>query len=141
MKKLIFVYIVSVLLFAGFAHASVTTNFLTQVQYQAPITIQQVSLAPNGRMLYLGGVLPNPCYTVPSAMLTQSQDNPNVLVLHMTSPTPLHACIAKVKPYLATVNLPFLVQVSKIQIDKNAQYLITTEGSNFKVEVSGSDLL
>jgi hypothetical protein len=131
-------YAVSILLISGLARAA-TIEEVTQPQYQAPAQIHQVSA--EGLDILIAGSLPNPCYGHPGVMLTRDGQNPDVLILHLSSPIPMGACVSLVKNFTAEVQLPLLTKASHLNIEPERTYMVKVEGSEFAMEVPGSDLL
>jgi hypothetical protein len=139
MKNLAYAfYVVIVLLISGLARANAAT--IDSVQYQSPVQIAQISVDAAKAELLIAGSLPNPCFGTPSALMTQDSQDPDVLVLRLSSPTPMNSCISKVKYFSATVALPTLAEASRVKIDSKTVYTLRVEGSEFEMKVSGSDL-
>jgi hypothetical protein len=136
-------YVVIVLLISGLARANamqISSMQTVQTQYQTPVQVSQVALDQSKAELQIAGSLPNPCYSNPSAMLTQDSSNPSVLVLRLSSPIPMDACISRVKYFDTNVELLKLVQASHLKLDGSAVYTLKVDGSEFSLPVSGSDL-
>ncbi|MGZ3722073.1 MAG: hypothetical protein ACXVA9_04025 [Bdellovibrionales bacterium] len=137
-------YVVTVLLISGLARANAATlsSFeAVQPSYQTPVQVSQVSLDSSKVALMIAGSLPNPCYGTPSAMMTQDSDTPNVLVLRLSSPAPMDACISRVKYFSADVELLRLVAAAHIKLDGNTTYTLKVEGSEFALPIQGSELM
>ena len=141
MKQIAYtVYVASILLISGLTRANAATMNSTQGQYQTPATITQVAMDMKKLEILVGGTVPTPCYANPSAILTQSLENPTVLTLRMTSALPIDLCIEKVKYFATSLELPLLVRASQISIDDGLVYLVKVEGHEFQFQISGSDL-
>ena len=141
------VYVVTVLLISGFARANAATiemfshKQVQQTQYDMPAMINQVAIDGNTGELLVDGHLPNPCYPNPSALLTQDSQNPQVLVVHLSSPVPTTACIARLKEFTTSVELSVLAQFSRVDLDPNATYVLKVDGSDFETQIPGSALM
>lgn len=140
------VYVVTVLLISGFARANASTfekfqQAQQQTQYEMPVAISQVALDQATGQLIVAGSLPNPCFIDPSALLTQDSHNPNVLVIRLSSPVPMNACVSRVKYFNSNVELVLLAQFSRVEIDAKATYLLKVDGSDFETQIPGSALL
>jgi hypothetical protein len=134
-------YVVVVLLISGLARANAATTDTVTTQYGTPLQIAQISLDATRSELLIAGSLPNPCYGNPSATLTQDMQNPTVLTLHLTSPAPMHACVAQVKSFDTSLILPILIQASRINIENIVVYTLKVEGSEIEMKVLGSQLI
>jgi hypothetical protein len=139
-------YVVIVLLISGLARAnampiSTMQTGGKQTQYQTPVQVSQVALDQAKAELQIAGSLPNPCYADPSALLTQDLSNPSVLVLRLSSPIPMDACISRVKYFDTNVELLKLVQASHLKLDGKTVYTLKVDGSEFALEVPGSELI
>ena len=138
-------YVVIVLLISGLARANAMPikgiESVVQTQYQSPAKISQVVFDASKSELVVAGSLPNPCFGNPSAMLTQDSSNPSVLVLRLSSPIPMDACISRVKFFTANVELAKLIQVSHVKLDSGANYTLKVEGSEFELPIAGSSLV
>jgi hypothetical protein len=142
MKTLAYaLYVVVVLLISGLARANAATLESIQTQYQTPLQITQVSFDVAKSELMIAGSLPNPCYGNPSALLTQDPQSPNVLVLHLSSPSPKDSCISQVKYFNTGLALPVLVQASRINIEDILVYTLKVEGYDAEMKVLGSQLI
>lgn len=142
MKTLAYaLYVVTVLLISGLARANAATLDQVETQYQTPVTIAQISVDAAKAELLIAGSLPNPCFGSPSAMLTQDTQNPNVLILRLSSPLPMNACISRVKYFTANVVLPLLAQASRVKLDSKTVYTLTVDGYEFEMKIPGSDLM
>jgi len=134
-------YVVTVLLISGLARANASTLDSIQINYQTEVQVSQVSLDSSKTALMIAGSLPNPCYENPSAMLTQDSDSPSVLVLRLSSPIPMDACISRVKYFTSSVELLRLVQASHVKLDSVVVYTLRVEGSEFELPILGSELM
>ena len=136
-------YVVIVLLISGLARANAATldSVQIQTQYQTPVQISQVTLDASKSELIVAGSLPNPCYGQPSVMLTQDSVQPNVLILRLSSPSPMNACVSRVKYFNAPIELPRLIQAAHLNLDVNVNYTLKVEGSEFELPLPGADLL
>lgn len=132
-------YVACVLLFSGFARAE--SLFSANGEMMSPVAIDHVEIKHAEFALEIFGLLPSPCYKQPTATLVPDAENPNVLILRLSSPYPTMACIAPTARYETLVSLPALAQSSQIPLHNKAKYLIKTEGFAFEVEVLGSDLM
>jgi hypothetical protein len=140
MKTLAYaLYVVVVLLISGLARANAMT--LETTQYFTPATIAQVSLDQSHARILVDGSFPNPCYGQPSAMMIQDPNQPNVLVLHLSSPTPMDECITQVKDFNTSVSLARLAESSQVNVDPKSTYTLKVNGSNFEAPIQGKDLL
>lgn len=136
------IYVITVLLISGFARANaMTIEALAKASYEMPVAISEVALNENAAELYVSGSLPNPCYGNPAALLVQDSHDPNVLVVRLSSPIPMSACVARVKYFDTSVTLSMLVHASRVSIDKKAIYVLKVDGSDFEMQIAGSDLL
>ncbi len=142
-KVLFVAYIFAVLFFAGTARAEINPTELavTYAKMQAPVQISQVNLDPQALQLFITGNLPNPCFSEPYAQLTPDLDNPNTLIIRLSSPIPTSMCVARVKPYRTVVSLPALAQAAQIRLHDKGTYLLKTEGYPFEMMINASDLL
>jgi len=142
MKKLAFaLYVVSILLISGLTRANAAELFTKQIQYQGPVNIHQVAADMAKMQILVAGSVPYICYGDPSALMTQDAATPTTLVVHLTSKIPTDSyCAAAVKYFSTSLDIPILVQVSQVQIDPKALYTLRVEGSDFSVQVPGSDL-
>ena len=141
MKRLAYIlYVVAVLLISGLtrAHAEVAP-FATE--HQVPVHIGSVTVAAGKLQLTIRGFLPNPSFGLPSVSV-ESFDN-NVLLLRVTAEAPAAGRMYELRyqEYVATVDVPTLVQGLALPVNANATYLIKTDGYEFALSVSGSDLL
>ncbi len=142
MKKVAFIlYVGCVLAFSAFARAEVAMPFAKMSNYQAPIQIQSVALDKTNLELLIAGTLPNPCYQSPSAMLVHDLENPNVLILRLSSPVPTDVCVSKTVDFNTVVNLPILAQNSQLTLEANAEYIIKADNNDFQLLVQGADLM
>jgi hypothetical protein len=105
------------------------------------VQISQVTLDASKAELMVAGSLPNPCYGQPSAMLTQDSAQPNILILRLTSPSPMNACVSRVKYFNAPVELLRLIEAAHLNLDVNVNYTLKVEGSEFELPLPGVDLL
>ena len=134
-------YVVTVLLISGLARANAETLDSMQTSYQTPVQVSQVVLDSSNVSLNIAGSLPNPCFGAPTASLTQESDAPEVLVLRLTSPIPMSACISRVKYFNANVELNRIVQASHVKIEGKTVYTLKVEGSEFSLPIYGSELI
>ena len=137
-KVLYALYVAIVLLVAGTAKADEIALLGTE---QIPISISHVDVDHESLELLVAGHLPNPCYPNPSAHLTQDPENPNTLVLHLSSPLPINMCVTRIKEYNTVVSLPALVRSAQLNLEDKALYVIKTEGYEFELPIAGSELL
>jgi hypothetical protein len=142
-------FVVSVLLISGLARANdLSMPFVRpSATYQTPFQIKNVS--NEGQMqLAVTGTLPNPCYPQPSATLTPDANDPQTLVLRLSSPYPQQgACISKtqapmvIQEYTVIVDLLPLIQASQVNLHPRTIYTLKTEGYEYSMQISGSDLV
>lgn len=144
MKKLAFVlYTVSILLISGLsrANAMTLTEASAHTKYQSPVTVVKVTPDLAHLDLRIDGSVPNPCYGQPAAMMTQDAKSPDTLIVRLSSTVPMDQCIWKMSDVTTVVALPLLAQASQLQLEEKALYLIKVEGSDFEMQVTGTDLL
>jgi hypothetical protein len=140
MKTLAYVLFVgSVLLASALARADVKIPY-SEVAYQTPIQIEQVTADYANLELLLAGTLPNPCFSAPTAILIPDAKAPNTFVIRLLSPLPTGMCVSQIKPYATVVDLPTLARASQLSFENKAVYVIRTEGYDFEMQVSGADL-
>ena len=134
-------YVIIVLLISGLARANAAVR--TTTQFLTPATVSQVTLDASHAAVIVDGTFPNPCYGEPSAMLIQNQNDPTVLVLHLSSPPPKEACsdIEKIKVFNTDVSLVELAEMSQVSVDPHMTYTLKVNGSNFTAPITGSELL
>lgn len=143
MKKLAFIlYVGCVLMFSAFARAELAMPFVVAAaNFQAPVAIDAIGVDEANLELQIEGYLPNPCFSSPNATLVQDINNPNVLVLRLTSPVPTDMCVSRRADFRTIVNLPVVAQNSQLNLADKAVYVIKTEGYEFEMQVLGSDLM
>jgi len=133
-------YVIIVLLISGLARANAAVR--TTTQFLTPATVSQVTLDASHAAVVVDGTFPSTCFGDPSAMLIQNQNDPTVLVLHLSSPTPHEdTCIDQVKQFNTDVSLVQLAEMSQVSIDPHMTYTLKVNGSNFTAPVSGSEFL
>ena len=135
------VYVAAVLLFSAFARAEMVIPFSTGEAPSTRILIDEVYANEVTLELDIHGRLANPCHALPTARLSQDLNTPNTLVLRLSSPLPLEACVSPVAKYVGLVSLPETAQVSNLQLEDKAIYLLKVEGSEFEMMVLGSELM
>lgn len=140
-KALYTIYAVAVLLFAGFARAEVSLFHFAEAQRSATLPINDVRADYQRLVLEVTGSLPSPCYKQPVAQLEQSSQDPRVLILRLTSPTPIKSCIAPVTSFESRVLLPELAKRSRVKLNSDELYVLKTEGFDFQMQVTGIELL
>jgi hypothetical protein len=142
MKKLIYaLYVAAVLLFSAFARAELAMPFSKILPKQTPVTVTDVGFDEASFNLAIDGFKPNRCYPTPFAVVVQNQENPNVLKLRLTSPTPTNPCPSRIEKYSTVVNLPVLVQNARLVLEPNAKYVVEIEGYKYELQVLGSELM
>lgn len=140
MKVLCYAFFtITVLLISGFAHASTAIPFSKPATYQTPVSISDLALQPENKVLIVTGVLANPCMQAPSASLIQDPKNPLILTLHLSSPMSEEICIARIERYITRLDLPTLARASQLNLDPHAIYLLVTPEADFQIKVSGAD--
>ena len=137
MKKLMYVsFVATVLLISGLARAAELDS--TEGQYATPAHVEQVAPGQIQNTLVIAGYLPTPCHTQPAALL-ENEDSKSLL-LRLTTVVPNSMCITKIKPFMSTLDLKQLAHSSRVKIDTDAIYQLKVDGSDFVMEVRGSDL-
>jgi hypothetical protein len=132
-------YVIIVLLISGLARANAAMK--TTTQFLTPATVSQVTLDASHAQVIVDGSFPSLCYGEPSAMLIQNQNDPSVLVLHLSSPTPEDKCIDKIKYFNTDVSLVKLAELSQVSIDPHMTYTLKVNGNVFTASIPGSELL
>lgn len=140
-KVLYVLYVAAVLLFAGTVRAEeVPFQQFTEVEYHSSVPVTDVAVDYQALNLLVAGHLPNPCFTTPSAQMTQDTENPSTLIVRLSSPTPNSLCVSQIKPYKTIVNLPELARAAQLNLENKALYLIKIVGYPFEMQVAGSAL-
>ncbi len=142
MKYIIYtLYVVTVLLFSGFARANTLMSLVNaDEQFRSPATIYNVGVDHQTLDLEISGYVPTPCYQEPSAVLIQDKNDPSTLILRLVSPIPTAFCIQRIKDFSTIVSLRQLAQASQLPLEDKANYVVKTEGFDFSLPVSGQDL-
>ncbi|NJL25238.1 MAG: hypothetical protein HC902_08695 [Calothrix sp. SM1_5_4] len=122
----------------GFAHALPINGEPDAPEFKAPIS--QIVADATTLNLDIAGHLPSPCFTDPDATLIEDKENPGTLILKLSSPLPHSFCVAQVKFYQTLVSLPDLAKKVGLNVEDKAIYRIKTDGYDFELLVSGSDL-
>ncbi len=143
MKKIaVILYVGCVLAFSAFARAEeMSMPFVTAAIKQKPAHVQDVAIDPVNLELLINGYLSTPCEAIPSATLIPDLNDPNVLILRLSSPVPTNNCVSMTKDFSKLVSLPVLAQNSALNVEEKALYLIKMEGFAFEMNVLGSELM
>lgn len=142
MKKIAFViYVGCVLLFSAFARAELAMPFVALKSDQTPVQIVAVGLDETTLHLEVDGYIPNRCFSIPSAALTQDLNSPNTLLLRLTSRPPAGPCTEKREKFETVVSLPAEAQKARLQLQDKALYVIKVEGFEYEINVIGSELM
>lgn len=133
-RTLILVYIVCVLLFAGFARAAQLperesmTLKITDVQYQS-----------NNWLLHINGYMSHPCTTNPYPVISHSQKDAKTLVIQVVAQEKQGMCIQKISDeYDLSFDLRTLFSKSDhLNLDKDQTYTLVAGGfEGFELEVN-----
>lgn len=143
MARLAFIlYVGCVLMFSAFARAeSLAMPFTTLSQKTSSAHLTEVTIDQTNLDIYIAGWLATPCEAIPDATLTPDFENPQVLVLRLSSPSLTRNCMAKKQDFEKVVNLPVIAQNSGIHFTEKAIYQVKVEGFPFVMNVIGAELL
>jgi hypothetical protein len=143
MARLAFIlYVGCVLMFSAFARAeNLAMPFTTLSQKTSSAHLTEVAINQTSLDLYIAGWLATPCEAIPEATLTPDIENPQVLVLRLSSPSLTTNCMAKKQDFEKIVNLPVVAQNSGIHFTEKAIYQVKVEGFPFVMNVVGAELL